>query len=212
MRRVSYTNPMQLLVLIRHAESEGNYQNILTGHLDVPLTSNGEQQAKQAGDKLNSLGVSFDAAYTSQLQRARQTLQYVIEQLPSSNPAVTEHSALNERDFGDYTGLTKTTLLESLGEPEYKRIIRGWEAPAPQGESLQNVHRRATAFFEAAILQDLLAGRNVIVSSHHQTLRTLVKHIENLSDQAVTTFTIENAVPIVYKYRPAGGTLIRTEL
>jgi len=200
---------MQILVLVRHGASEGNDRSILTGQLDVPLTFAGRKQAEQAGQTLTSLGIVFDAAYTSQLQRARQTLAIMANQFSMPIPKVLEHEALNERDFGDYAGAIKTSLQREIGDTEYKRIVKGWHTAAPQGESLRDVHLRVVPYFQTVIMGDLAAGKNVIISSHHQTLRALIKHIEGITDTEIPTLFIENAMPIFYSYDPATGLLTR---
>lgn len=200
---------MQALVLIRHGESEGNSQGILTGKLDVPLTVTGAEQARMAGRIVSRRGISFDAAYSSKLQRAQQTMNLVVGELPEYPGKIVEHNALNERDFGDYTGATKSLLQAKLGEAEYNRVVKGWNVPAPHGESLQDVQLRVAPFFQKFIISDLATGKNILVISHHQTLRALAKYIENIADSDIRSLSIENAVPMVYLYDPGTGVLTR---
>jgi 2,3-bisphosphoglycerate-dependent phosphoglycerate mutase len=200
---------MQTLILIRHGESEGNSQDILTGQLDVPLTTTGREQAERAGQVIGKSDISFDAAYSSKLRRARETMDLVISQLPKSIHKVIRHSALDERDFGEYTGIAKASIQNEIGNAEYKRIVKGWDVPAPHGESLHDVQLRVLPFFHEVIMTDLTTGKNVLVASHHQTLRALIKHIENVTDDDIRFLSIEHATPMVYVYDPTTGTLTR---
>lgn len=200
---------MQLLVLIRHGESKGNTRGILTGLLNVPLTTVGRQQAEEVGRNIASLGVDFNTAYSSQLQRSKQTLKILTAQLPKPISVIQHHHALNERDFGDYTGLNKISLQEKLSDSEYIRVIRGWDVRAPNGESLKDVQLRVLSYFQSVIMKDLIAGKNVIISSHHQTLRALVKYIERIEDDEISVLTIKNAEPIIYTFNSVAGLIIR---
>ncbi len=198
---------MSYIVFVRHGESHGNESGILTGQLDVPLTDLGIEQGKEVGAHLFDLGLVFHKAYSSRLQRAQHTLNVVLEQMPQSHPHIQTHGALNERDFGDYTGKSKLELQQAIGEKAYKEIVKGWNVMAPNGESLQDVQLRAVPYFESEILPNLKNDQNVIVIAHHQTLRAIIKHLDNISDEAISGVSIGNAQPIIYRYDMANGVL-----
>lgn len=198
---------MSYIVFVRHGESHGNERGILTGQLDVPLTDFGVEQAEQVGVSLRDLGLSFDEAYSSRLQRAKHTLCVVLEQMPTSQPPTKAHAALNERDFGDYTGKPKVEVQQTIGGKAYKDVVKGWDVAAPNGESLRDVQLRVVPYFETEILPSLKNGQNVIVVAHHQTLRAIIKHLDNIADDAIGGVSIENAQPIIYQYNTTSGEL-----
>lgn len=198
---------MSYIVFVRHGESHGNEGGVITGQLDVPLTDLGIEQAKGAGAHLYDLGLTFHKAYSSRLQRAQHTLNVVLEQMPESRPHIQAHAALNERDFGDYTGRPKLELQQAIGEKTYKEVVKGWNVIAPNGESLQDVQLRAVPYFESEILPNLKNNQNVIVVAHHQTLRAIIKHLDNIPDEAISGISIGNAQPIIYWYNTVSGAL-----
>jgi 2,3-bisphosphoglycerate-dependent phosphoglycerate mutase len=170
------------LLLVRHAESEWNLLGKWTGRTDIHLTDNGRDQAARVGEMLKD--IELHHAYTSEQIRTVETLTHVLE--GAKKELTHERSGqLNERDYGDYTGLNKWEVLEQLGEDTFTRIRRSWDEPIPNGETLEMVHERAVPFYKDHILPKLLEGKNVIVVSHGNTIRALIKYLEDISHEGI---------------------------
>lgn len=193
---------MAQLVLLRHGESQWNLENRFTGWIDVPLSPKGEQEARAAGQKL--AGFRFDRAYTSVLKRAIDTLQIVLEVIGQTAIPVEKDQALNERLYGDLQGLNKAETAQKYGERQVKLWRRSYDIRPPGGESLQDTAERVLPYYEGHIRPDILAGRNVIVAAHGNSLRALVMHLDQLSREAVLELNIPTGVPLLYEFDAAG--------
>jgi 2,3-bisphosphoglycerate-dependent phosphoglycerate mutase len=190
---------MPVLCLIRHGESLWNKENRFTGWVDVPLTDEGREQAKKAGEILKSLNIKFDIAYTSLLSRAIETLEIIIRTLGYNIPVIKDIS-LNERHYGDLQGLNKDKVAEIYGKEQVKLWRRSLKVRPPNGESLEDTQKRTIPFFERAIKGDLELNKNVLVVAHGNSLRSIVSYIENLNEEQILNLEIEPAVPILYDY------------
>lgn len=190
---------MPVLCLIRHGESLWNKENRFTGWVDVPLTDEGREQAKKAGEILKSLNIKFDIAYTSLLSRAIETLEIIIRTLGYNIPVIKDVS-LNERHYGDLQGLNKDKVAEIYGKEQVKLWRRSLKVRPPNGESLEDTQKRTIPFFERAIKGDLELNKNVLVVAHGNSLRSIVSYIENLNEEQILNLEIEPAVPILYDY------------
>jgi 2,3-bisphosphoglycerate-dependent phosphoglycerate mutase len=190
---------MPILCLIRHGESLWNKENRFTGWVDVPLTDEGREQAKKAGEILKSLNIKFDIAYTSLLSRAIETLEIIIKTLGYNIPIIKDIS-LNERHYGDLQGLNKDKVAEIYGKEQVKLWRRSLKVRPPNGESLEDTQKRTIPFFERAIKGDLELNKNVLVVAHGNSLRSIVSYIENLNEEQILNLEIEPAVPILYDY------------
>jgi 2,3-bisphosphoglycerate-dependent phosphoglycerate mutase len=190
---------MSLLILVRHGESEWNASHQITGQANIALTELGKEQARQVGRKLKNTDI--DMAYSSELQRALETLSEVQSQRNQAIP-YSKSAALNERDFGTFTGRVKSEILEEIGADAYATILQSWDIAAPEGESLEMVYERVVPYFESAILKELRSGKNILVVFHHHALRTLVKYIEGLSNDELAHLKLKNADVIVYSFNP----------
>jgi len=168
------------LVLVRHGQSEWNLLGQWTGLTDVALTDKGREEARQAGSLLES--IDLHRGYTSKLQRAKHTLDEIIEHLGKQDLEHTEHDELNERDYGDLTGKNKWQVKEEHGEQQFMKWRRSWDHPVPGGETLKDVAGRVLPFYERHVLEDLRTGKNVIVAAHGNSLRALMKHLEEVAD------------------------------
>lgn len=185
---------MAYLVLVRHGQSTWNAVNAWTGLTDISLDAKGREVAKKDGELLKKF--SFQAAFTSNLRRAQQTLQEiekVIGKLPTS-----QDNALNERDYGDLTGKNKLEVEKLYGEEQYLKWRRSWDYPVPNGESLKDVYERVVPYYEEYILPELKKGKNVLVVAHGNSLRALVKYLENIPDEEIPD--LEIAVGEIYIY------------
>jgi len=187
---------MAVLALVRHGESTWNAKGVWTSWQDPPLSQKGFEEARQAGELLK--GVNFDIAYVSDLLRAKQTLEE-IEKVLGVSLATFENSALNERDYGDYTGKNKWEIQLELGEAGFKKLRRGWNVPIPNGETLKDVYDRVIPYYQSEILPKLKASKNVLISAHGNSLRALVKYLDGLSDSDVENLEIATGEVIIYK-------------
>jgi 2,3-bisphosphoglycerate-dependent phosphoglycerate mutase len=186
---------MSKLVLVRHGKSEWNEKGLWTGWRDIPLAQKGIEEAQTTGEQLKD--IHFDYAYTSALMRAQQTLAEILRVL-SQTPPITNNQALNERDYGDYTEKNKWDIQKELGEDEFQKIRRSWDYPPPNGESLKMVYERVLPYFESEILPHLKEGKNVIIAAHGNSLRALVKYLENISEDDIANLEIGTGEAYVY--------------
>ena len=170
-----------LLVLVRHGQSEWNKLNLFTGWKDVGLTEQGEAEAKRAGELLKAEGLKFDVAYTSALKRAQRTLELILTELGQPDLPTIEDKALNERDYGDLVGLNKDDARKRWGDEQVHIWRRSFDTAPPGGESLKDTAARVLPLFEATILPDVLSGQRVIISAHGNSLRSLVMKFDDLS-------------------------------
>lgn len=193
---------MAYLVFVRHGQSEWNELGLWTGQRDVELTGQGREDARRAADALRDL--TLHKAYTSKLKRAQHTLREILDELKQIEIETIQHEALNERDYGEYTAKNKWDIKEAIGEEEFTKLRRNWDHPVPGGETLKDVHARALPYYEEHILADLKAGHNVIVAAHGNTLRALMKHLEEVADDKVHELEIGTAGVIVYEINEDG--------
>ena len=187
---------MANLILVRHGESEWNQKGLRTGLTDIGLTEKGKNEARFAGEKLKNIPI--DLAYTSVLLRAKQTLDEIKKVLNLENLPTTENAALNERDYGIYTGKNKWEIQKEVGNEKFQEIRRGWDAPIGKGESLKDVYDRVVPYYETEILPKLKEGKNILISAHGNSLRALVKYLDNLSDTEVENLEIPTGQIYIY--------------
>jgi 2,3-bisphosphoglycerate-dependent phosphoglycerate mutase len=200
---------MPKLVLVRHGQSLWNLQNRFTGWVDVPLTALGEEEARRAGERLR--GMTFDVAYTSALSRAQETLRLLLDTSGIRVPIIRD-AALNERDYGDLAGLDKAATAERYGAEQVHVWRRSFDIAPPGGESLKDTAARTLPFFERAVLEDVRAGRDVLVVAHGNSNRSIVMRLDGLDEQAVTSLEIATGVPIVYDLDSTGAVLSKDVL
>ncbi len=189
-------NKFGILILVRHGTSEWNQQGLWTGLTDIDLSEQGMEDALSMAEELTD--VHFDSAYSSPLIRARRTIDLILDTLDGTDIQVTEDPALNEKDYGVFTGKNKWEIKKSVGEEEFLRIRRGWDHQIPAGESLKDVCLRASKYFRETIKPELRQGKNVLVVSHNNTLRGLVYDIEGLSEQEVEDLEIGIGEVLIY--------------
>jgi len=191
---------MALLVLIRHGESQWNLENRFTGWTDVPLTEKGREEARRAAQKIRH--IRFDTAYTSVLRRAEETLDIVLRGIGQTTLPIVRDQALNERHYGDLQGLNKAETAEKYGAEQVHIWRRSYDVAPPGGESLQDTAARTLPYFKRHIEPDLRAGKNLLVSAHGNSLRSIVMHLDQLSKEQVLALNIGTGVPIVYEFTP----------
>ncbi len=193
---------MAYLVLVRHGQSEWNAQGLWTGWRDVPLSPEGIAEARRAGELLRD--IPFDIAYTSALTRAQQTLEEIKRVLGREDLPTVADPALNERDYGDLTGKNKWKILEEYGEEQFLKWRRSWDYPVPGGETLKDVYARVVPYYQREILPQLREGRNVLIAAHGNSLRALVKYLENIPDDEIPKLEIGTGEVYVYQVDPEG--------
>ena len=191
---------MAKLVLVRHGESQWTLENRFTGWIDVPLTDKGREEARRAGEKLR--GIRFEKAYTSVLQRAIETLEIVLAVIGQEDISVERDQALNERHYGDLQGLNKAETAEKYGKEQVHLWRRSYDIPPPGGESLKDTAARTLPYFESRIAPDIRAGKNVLVSAHGNSLRSIVMQLDKLTREQVLQLNLATGVPIVYEMDP----------
>lgn len=189
----------RLLVLVRHGQSEWNLKNLFTGWKDPGLTEKGIAEAHEAGRKLKAEGLSFDVAFTSQLVRAQTTLDLALKELGQTGIPVTKNLALNERDYGDLSGLNKDDAREKWGEEQVHVWRRSYDVPPPGGESLKDTLARTLPYYVQEILPGVLRGQRTLVAAHGNSLRALIMVLEKLSPEAIIARELATGAPIIYR-------------
>ncbi len=190
---------MPELVLIRHGQSVWNAENRFTGWTDVDLSEKGVLEAETAGDSLAD--IRFDVVHTSGLRRAQRTAEIIIDRNYHSKDApVFRDERLNERHYGDLQGLNKAETAEIHGAEQVHIWRRSFDIPPPGGESLKMNAERTIPYFEEEILPDLEEGKNVLVSAHGNSLRSIVMHIESISPENIVSVEIATGTPRFYDY------------
>ena len=191
---------MSILVLVRHGESQWNLENRFTGWVDVPLSPKGIEEAKAAGEKIKKEKIHFDAAFTSNLQRAQNTLKSILEKLGQENISLHMDEALNERHYGDLQGLNKAETAKKFGDEQVKIWRRSYDIAPPNGESLKDTAARTLPYFQRQVLPLLKAGKNIIVAAHGNSLRSIVMSLDKLTKEQVLELNLATGVPIIYRF------------
>jgi 2,3-bisphosphoglycerate-dependent phosphoglycerate mutase len=189
------------LVLVRHGQSEWNLKNLFTGWKDPDLTELGIEEAKTGGQALKDYGITFDIAFTSVLKRAQNTLTIVLDQIGQQGLETIRDQALNERDYGDLSGLNKDDARAKWGEEQVHIWRRSYDIPPPGGESLRDTGARVWPYYLTEILPRVLAGQNVLVAAHGNSLRSLVMVLDRLSKEQILALNLATGVPMVYKLK-----------
>ena len=189
------------LILIRHGESEWNALGKWTGWTDVSITEEGVRLSRELGEKLRSVRV--DVAYNSELKRTKETLDAVLEGI-GQTPERRASGAINERDYGIYTGMKKRDIQKIIGQNAYDLLRRSWDSPVEGGESLKDVYERTIPFYLRIILPRLRHGQNILVVAHGNSLRALIKYIENVSDSVIGETEMMHDCSLVYEVSPSG--------
>lgn len=185
------------LVIVRHQESEWNKEGLWTGSRDVHLTPFGFEESKEMGELVKD--ICFDQAFASMQVRTIETLSSMLSVCMADAVLPTEHvSALNERDYGDYTGKHKFEVEKIIGEDEFNKLRRGWDYPVPNGETLKMVYERAVPFYIEKVVPLVLSGKNVLLVSHGNTIRSLIKYIENISDEDIANVEMLFSDIVIY--------------
>ncbi|MDP3941022.1 MAG: 2,3-bisphosphoglycerate-dependent phosphoglycerate mutase [bacterium] len=196
---------MSYLLLIRHGLSTYNKAGIWTGWDDPDLAPEGVVEAQQAALTLRDL--PMDLGYTSIQKRHIQTLDIVKKALNKDTLPIVENIALNERDYGTFTRKNKWQVKKEVGDEIFQKMRRGWDYPIPEGESLKQVYDRVVKYYQSTIFPELKLGKNVIISSSGNALRSLVKYLEKISDEDISNLEIATGEVYVYQLDEKGNIL-----
>lgn len=196
---------MATLVLVRHGQSEWNEKNLFTGWRDPDLTDRGRAEATAAGKALKAKGLVFDRAFTSDLSRAQNTCARILTELGQDDLPVIRNQALNERDYGDLSGLNKDDAREKWGAEQVHIWRRSFDVPPPGGESLKDTAERVLPYFRQEILPLVQAGKNVLVAAHGNSLRALVMELDALTSEQIIDVNIGTGEPYLYQLDTTGA-------
>ncbi len=193
-----------VLVLVRHGESEWNRLNRFTGWKDVDLTEVGIFEAHRAGAMLEEEGCRFESAYTSTLKRARHTLHIILGEIEQEELPIVTDAALNERDYGELMGINKEDARKRWGDHQVNLWQRSYDIAPPGGESLKDTAARVLPFFEKRIAPELRAGKNVLVVAHGNSLRALIMQLDRLTPEEVMAVELGTGRPLIYRLNADG--------
>ncbi|TBO34524.1 2,3-diphosphoglycerate-dependent phosphoglycerate mutase [Aquabacterium lacunae] len=215
---------MYKLVLIRHGESTWNLENRFTGWTDVELTPTGVDQARNAGRLLKAEGYDFDVAYTSVLKRAIHTLNHALDEMDRDWLPVVKNWRLNERHYGALQGLNKADMAKQYGDEQVLVWRRSYDTPPPAldandprgqrqdprygklnpedvplTECLKDTVARVLPFWNESIAPAIKAGKRIVIAAHGNSIRALVKYLDNIGDADIVGVNIPNGIPLVYE-------------
>ena len=198
------------LILIRHGQSEWNALNQFTGWKDPDLTAKGIEEAHNAGRIINNLKINFDLVFTSALIRAQNTAEIILKEINQPLSTI-KNQALNERNYGDLAGLNKDDARKRWGDEQVHIWRRSYEIPPPGGESLKDTGERVLPFFMKEILPHVCEGKNVLVAAHGNSLRSLIKFLDNISDEDIVKLEIPTGAPIHYVINEDGSVVSKKD-
>jgi 2,3-bisphosphoglycerate-dependent phosphoglycerate mutase len=190
------------LVLVRHGQSEWNLKNLFTGWKDPGLTELGVEEARTAGRRLRERGIRFDIAFTSVLSRAQETCRLLLEEIDQPNLEITRDQALNERDYGDLSGLNKDDARARWGAEQVHLWRRSYDVQPPGGESLRDTVARVLPYYVQEVLPRVMRGERVLVAAHGNSLRALVMVLDRLTPDTIPSMELATGLPLVYRLKP----------
>ena len=193
-----------MLILVRHGQSEWNKKNLFTGWKDPDLTKKGVQEANSVGKLLLRKKIKFHIMFTSDLIRAQKTGEIILKILNQQNIETIRSKALNERDYGDLSGLNKDEAKKRWGEKQVQRWRRSFDEPPPGGESLKETADRVIPFFKKNICPFILEGKNILITAHGNSLRALIMYLKSLNPIEVIKLEIATGQPIAFSMNPEG--------
>ncbi len=194
---------MSRLILIRHGMSAWNHLGLWTGWTDVDLVEEGRMQARSAAGALKDIAIHN--IHVSDLKRAHQTLDEIVSVLGIHHVPVNKSLALNERHYGIYTGKNKWDIQKEVGEEQFKHMRRGWDVAIPEGETLKDVYHRVAPYYDQYILPDIKQGKNILVVAHGNSLRAMIKHVENIHEDHIAGVELETGEVRLYDLDHVGA-------
>ena len=200
------------LLLVRHGQSEWNEKNLFTGWEYPGLTKKGEDEAKNAGLLIKELGINFDHLFTSALIRAQLTGSIILNEIGQNEIPTIKNQALNERFYGDLQGLNKDECREKWGEEKVQMWRRSYEMGPPGGETLKETGERVIPYFKEEINPLILKGKNILIAAHGNSLRSLIKFLDTVSDEDIVKLEIPTGAPIHYIFDKDGNVIKKQNL
>jgi 2,3-bisphosphoglycerate-dependent phosphoglycerate mutase len=189
---------MAQLIIFRHGQSVWNFENRFTGWADIGLTDKGIEEAKDAGEKLKSF--KFDKGYASALKRTQESLLIALKVCGQENIPIVCSQALNERNYGDLQGLNKSETAEKYGVDQVMKWRRGYDISPPKGESLKDTVNRVVPYFEKVIMPELKENKNIVISSHGNTMRAILMYLENISQEEIVKMEFKTGEMILFEF------------
>ena len=194
---------MKNILLIRHGQSEWNKLNLFTGFKNIELSEQGIEEANKAGQNFKNLDIKFNIVFTSELKRAQETAKIILQKLDqwdflNNQGKIISNINLNERDYGDLTGLNKKETAEKFGEEQVHKWRRGYSDQPPNGESLEDVVRRVTKYFEEVIKPAIQSNENdnILIAAHGNSLRALLIVMNIYEPHNINSVELSTGVPI----------------
>ena len=200
------------LILVRHGQSEWNEKNLFTGWENPGLTRKGIDEAKNAGDLIKQLGIKFDFMFTSALTRAQLTGSIILEICNNTDINIIKDESLNERFYGDLQGLNKDDCRKKWGEEKVQMWRRSYDKGPPGGETLKETGERVLPYYLEKIYPLILEDKNILVAAHGNSLRSLIKFLDNTSDGDIVKLEIPTGAPIHYIFNENGDLISKKNL
>ncbi|AHA28203.1 2,3-bisphosphoglycerate-dependent phosphoglycerate mutase [Candidatus Liberibacter americanus] len=188
----------RMLVLVRHGQSEWNFKNLFTGKMNPPLTPVGVNEAISVGKKFIEHGISFDAAFSSSLKRSQDTCKLILKEVNQENIQPIYSAALNERDYGDLSGMNKDDARKRWGDYQVNIWRRSYDVSPPRGESLRDTSARVLSYYLTSILPVILQNKSVLVTAHGNSLRSLLMVLDGINSDSIADVNIDTGEPILY--------------
>jgi 2,3-bisphosphoglycerate-dependent phosphoglycerate mutase len=202
----------RMMVLVRHGQSEWNLKNLFTGWRDVGLTEAGIAEAREAGRRIRAKGLRFGIGFTSALSRAQRTLDLILEETGETALPVVRDQALNERDYGDLSGLNKDDARKKWGEEQVHIWRRSYAVAPPGGESLRDTGARVWPYYIHRIQPHVMRGEGVLIAAHGNSLRALIMALDGLSADEVVRLELATGLPILYRLNADTSVAEKVEL
>ena len=200
------------LILVRHGQSEWNAKNLFTGWENPGLTETGKTEAKNAGNLINNLDIDFDCLFTSALIRAQLTGTIILKTINQGGIKIIENKALNERFYGDLQGMNKDECKQKWGEELVQTWRRSYELGPPGGETLKETGDRVLPYYLNEIHPMLMHDKNILVAAHGNSLRSLIKYLDKVSDEDIVKLEIPTGAPIHYRFNEDGKVTYKKSL
>ena len=200
------------LILVRHGQSEWNEKNLFTGWENPGLTDKGMHEAKIAGSLIKNLGIKFDYMFTSDLIRAQLTGSIILENLHQAEINIIKNKALNERFYGDLQGLNKDECRKKWGDEKVQIWRRSYDKGPPGGETLKETGERVLPYYLEEILPLIFKNNNIIIAAHGNSLRSLIKYLDHISDEDIVKLEIPTGAPIHYVFNQSGEVISKQNL
>jgi 2,3-bisphosphoglycerate-dependent phosphoglycerate mutase len=200
------------LILVRHGQSEWNEKNLFTGWENPGLTDKGMHEAKIAGSLIKNLGIKFDYMFTSALNRAQLTGSIILENLDQAEINIIKNKALNERFYGDLQGLNKDECRKKWGDEKVQIWRRSYDKGPPGGETLKETGERVLPYYLEEILPLIFKNNNIIIAAHGNSLRSLIKYLDDISDEDIVKLEIPTGAPMHYVFNQSGKVISKQNL